>query len=438
MSSSIPPDGEFPFFDLSALLGGAQGRDPWKQAADMATAIASNNNTEPNLDPIQRMQVEDLARVAELQVSNAIGVSLPPSTRISAVTRAVWAAKSVEAYRRFFDEFGQALSSSMQTEMDGAGYGSGEPDSADIESLAESLEQHADGLGSAGFDPSSLFPPQLMAQMFAALGPMLVSSSAASMIGHLGQRALGQYDLPIPRPDDTVLVIPSTIDEKADEWDVDSPDLRLWVLIHELTAHATLSVPHVKSRLEALLMDFASAFRPNVEMIRDQLGDLSDPSRLNEMASVMNDPDMVLSMMRSPAQDLLVPQLDALVAVILGFVDYTVDQICSSLIPSHPLIRERIRERWIDVAPADRFMERLLGLEIDESTLNRGTDFINGVVARAGDDGLIRLWADELDLPTAAEVDAPGLWLARIGMGDDAGTAAGLDVPDDLSGLDDL
>jgi uncharacterized protein (DUF2342 family) len=48
--------------------------------------------------------------------------------------------------------------------------------------------------------------------------------------------------------------------------------------------------------------------------------------------------------------------------------------------------------------------------------VDRGAAFIEGVVERAGEEALIRLWADERDLPTPAEVDAPGLWLARIGL----------------------
>jgi uncharacterized protein (DUF2342 family) len=40
------------------------------------------------------------------------------------------------------------------------------------------------------------------------------------------------------------------------------------------------------------------------------------------------------------------------------------------------------------------------------------------VVERAGEDGLARLWATERELPTPAEVDAPGLWLARIDLPD--------------------
>ena len=38
----------------------------------------------------------------------------------------------------------------------------------------------------------------------------------------------------------------------------------------------------------------------------------------------------------------------------------------------------------------------------------------NGVIERAGDDGLGRLWSSVEHLPTPNEVDAPGLWLARI------------------------
>lgn len=421
MSSGNPP-GDFPFFDLNSLLGGMGGRDPWQAAAELAAAIASDGGTEPNLDPVQRMAIEDLGRVAELQVGEAVGVSLPPGTRLTAVTRGTWARRSVEAYRPFFERFGEALSSGIQAGGPGFGAGDDLPDFSDLSGLTG----------------------QMMGQMFAALGPMLVSSSAGTLLGHLGQRALGQYDLPVPRRSEAggaaeVLVVPSSIDAAAAEWDVPVDELRLWVLLHELTAHAVLSVPHVGARLESLLIDFASAFRPNNELIDERFGSITDLSQLQELSESLSDPDAVLSLLRSPAHDLLMPQLDALVATVLGFVDHTVASMALGLIAHHDTIRTRFRQRWIDVAPADRFMERLLGLQIDAGTLDRGDRFIAGLVERAGDAGLRRLWADELDLPTAAEVDAPGLWLARIGFdeGGDGGDLTGFEVPDDLSGLDD-
>jgi putative hydrolase len=429
VSSSNPLGGDVPFFDFNSLLGGLSGADPWKAATEIAMSIASDGGSEHNIDPAIRLAVEDLARVAELHVQQAAGVRLPPDTRVSAVTKSVWAAQSVAAYRPFFERFGEALSASMEAETSTFMTELGGDQGDDLEPAdSPSGDPMADMVG--------LFPAQMMSQLFSTLGPMLVSTSAGSMIGHLGRQALGQYDLPIPRSGSEVLVVPGNIDETAIEWDVPANDLRLWVLVHDLVAHAVLSVPHVKARLEALLLDFASAFRPNQQAIAERFGTITDIAQMQQLSEDIGNPDVVLSLMRSPAHDLLVPQLDALVAAILGFVRHTVAEITDGLVMSRARIEERIWERWTDVAPADRFMERLLGLEIDEQTLNRGRNFIDGIVDRTGEVGLIRLWGDELDLPTAAEVDAPGLWLARIGLDDDADSLS-LDVPDDLSGLDD-
>ncbi len=420
MSSSGDPLGDFPFFDLNNLMGGA-GADPWAMAARLAATIATDGGTEPNLDPLLRIQVEELARVAELHVAQATGIDLPSNTSVEAVTRGTWTERSLETFRPFFERFGEALGTAMQSDLEA------ESDAGDSDA--------DDAVNPFGGDALTA----MLTQLFASMGPMLVSASAGSMLGHLGQSALGQYDLPIPRNNDTVLVVPSNIDAMAEEWDVPIDDLRLWILIHELSAHAVLSVPHVRKRVEALLIDFAAAFRPNTDLIAEQfssMGSITDLSQIQEMSESMNDPDLLLSMMRSPAHDLLVPQFDALVATILGFVAHTVDTISSGLVTNSGTIRSRFRQRWIDVTPADRFMERLLGLEITEQTLERGDRFISGVHERAGDEGLERLWADELDLPTAAEVDAPGLWLARIGLEGDLGEVS-TEIPDDLSGLDD-
>ncbi|HEX6236993.1 MAG TPA: zinc-dependent metalloprotease, partial [Acidimicrobiales bacterium] len=68
---------------------------------------------------------------------------------------------------------------------------------------------------------------------------------------------------------------------------------------------------------------------------------------------------------------------------------------------------------------ADRFVERLLGLELGQATYERGSTFVEGVIERAGEEGLARLWEGERMLPSPPEVDAPGLWLARIELPED-------------------
>ena len=401
MDSENTPGDEFPFFDLGAMLGGIGSGREWETARNVAASVASNGESEPNVDPLARREIESLVRVAELQVADQLQGVLPsPDMKISVVTRGEWARRSVEVYRPFFERFGEAI--------------------GDSEPLVD--------------DPSDPFATML-GQMLKGIAPMMVSATAGTMLGHLGQRALGQYELPVPRHGTDILIVSSTVDRAAAEWGVGVTDLRLWILVHEMVTHTVLSVPHVAKRLESLLLDFASAFKPNLDQINDQFGSMTDLSQLQELSETFSEPTALLSMMKSGAHGLLMPQLDAMVAIIIGFVEHTVDRICGSLVPSSAQIKEHFRNRWSDSVPSDRFTEELLGLNITTETFNRGDQFITGIRERAGVEALDRLWADELDLPTAAEVNAPGLWVERVGLDPDFGPAVD-QIPDDLSGLE--
>ena len=92
------------------------------------------------------------------------------------------------------------------------------------------------------------------------------------------------------------------------------------------------------------------------------------------------------------------------------------DQVGTKLIGSYGMLTEALRRRRVETSEADRFVERLIGLELTQATYDRGAAFVDGVVERAGEEGLSRLWEGERMLPSPPEVDAPGLWLARIDL----------------------
>jgi uncharacterized protein (DUF2342 family) len=92
------------------------------------------------------------------------------------------------------------------------------------------------------------------------------------------------------------------------------------------------------------------------------------------------------------------------------------DTVGHGLIGSYPMLTEALRRRRVTADPSDRFVERLFGLGLTQEQYERGSAFVNGVVDRAGAAGLERLWLSARELPTPAEVDAPGLWLARIDL----------------------
>jgi len=58
----------------------------------------------------------------------------------------------------------------------------------------------------------------------------------------------------------------------------------------------------------------------------------------------------------------------------------------------------------------------LLGLELGRDHYDEGLAFARGVVERGGIDQLNRLWTGREMMPTRPELEAPGLWLARIDL----------------------
>ena len=168
--------------------------------------------------------------------------------------------------------------------------------------------------------------------------------------------------------------------------------------------------------------------------------DQSDP--IAAMQQAFGDPEVLLGAVRSPEQAALEPELDAAVAVTIGAIDWVVDAVSVRIIGGNALqIAEAVRRRRAETSPDDVFVERLLGIRLGAEQTARGKAFVQGVVDRAGENGLEPFFTDPAAVPTPNEIEAPGLWLARIdlplldgALDDDLGGS----VPDDLSGFDDL
>ena len=133
------------------------------------------------------------------------------------------------------------------------------------------------------------------------------------------------------------------------------------------------------------------------------------------LQQALGDPEVLLGAVTSPEQLALQPRLDALVSVVVGYTDWVVDAVAVRVVGGNALrIAEAVRRRRVETTSADSFVEQLLGIRLGEAQVARGKAFVQGVVDRAGDDGLRPLLERADALPTPSEVDAPGLWLARL------------------------
>jgi putative hydrolase len=403
MSPTPPPDGgnffESMLGDLLKLVK-SQGPVNWELARQLALGIATGGEPETNIDPLDRIRLEELARIAELHVGDATGLATTATGRtvgVVPVTRGQWAWHSLEAWKPLLETMAESLSAASADQ--GADQGPTELD------LPESLRSG---------DPEQM--EELLGNWAQAMGPMLLALQFGTTIGHLAERAFGQYHLPVPRPEgDEILVVPANVSTFAEDWSLPADDVTLWVCLNELAHHSVLSRPAVRDRLSELLLGYVTGFRPDPAVLESKLADL-DPSDMSAIQATLGNPSALLGDMRTPEQERIRSQLEAVVDTLEGYVDHVLDTIGGRLVGSYPALSEAMKRRRVERGAGERLMETLFGLTLGQTEFDRGAAFVEGVVERAGSDALVRLWADQEHLPTPAEVDAPGLWLERINL----------------------
>ncbi|MEO8264889.1 MAG: zinc-dependent metalloprotease [Ilumatobacteraceae bacterium] len=378
------------FGDLARALSG-QGPLNWDAARQFAGLAATGGGAEPNIDPSVRIKLGQLAQIAELHVRDLTGFD-GPSPEILPVTSGAWAQRTLEAYRPLFTELATSL---------GKPAVSSEPDAIDLNA-----------------DPMMA----MMANLSKMMAPSMMGMAVGSMVGRMATQAFGQYDLPIPRQDTSITVLPGNIDRFAEEWSISADEMRMWVLAQELTGHALFSITSLREDFASLVRRHVGAFRPDPEAIAEKLGSLDsdDEDPMQAMQQVLGDPAVLLGAVQSPEQRELEPSLDAAAAVVIGYVDYMVDGVSVRVIGGDALrIAEAVRRRRVDHGADDLYIERLLGLRLTHHQVQRGKNFVGGVVDRVGEARLSALLARPNALPTPAEIDAPGLWVARLELAGD-------------------
>jgi putative hydrolase len=384
----LNPFANLPMFgDLAKALSG-QGPLNWDAARQFAALAATGGEPERNVDPQVRIALGALSGIADMHIREVTGLEPHPQRfEVVTVTPGAWAQRTLSDYQPLFGE------------------------------LAASLNQRPPTDDDAIVDPSMA----MMAGLSQMMAPAMLGMAVGSMVGQLAKRAFGQHDLPIPRPAaGEMVLVPDTIDAFATEWELPRDDLRLWVLTQELAASALFSVPHIREAVSTSVRRHVGGFRPDPNALMEKLSTVEsstdDDDPMAALQRAFGDPEVLLGAVRSPEQLALQPQLDALLALVIGYVDHVVDTVGTRLLGSPGRISEAVRRRRIESSPEDLFVERLLGLRLDRQQVDRGKAFVTGVVERAGNEGLAQLYASADHLPTPAELDAPGLWLARIDL----------------------
>jgi putative hydrolase len=403
MTSQGPGDGspfQFLLGDLMNMLGGAN-TDQWELTRAFGLNVATGGEAEPNVEPLQRIRLEELARVAELHVTETTGMPISSDGRrvtCIPVSRGDWTARALDAWR--------PVLSAMTAPPPGAEAMGAPPSPEQLFGGDASGEGLGEGFG------------ELMNKWAAAIGPMFVGLQLGSVVGHLSQRALGQYVLALPWPPaDELLIVTANVTSFAQDWSLPEEEALLWVCARELASHTVLSRPPVRGRLDELLKEVAESATAAQGCLSDQLQSLGEGGMdMESLQSLFGDPDALLGGLLTPEAKHSSDQLTSLAVVIDAYADHVAETVGTALVSSHSQLSEAWYRRRIERGKGEEAAGSLFGLDLEQAQVDRGRAFVSGVIERAGEDGLARLWSSARNLPTPAEVDAPGLWLERIDL----------------------
>lgn len=286
-----------------------------------------------------------------------------------------------------------------------------------IRANVESFQLLADPIIDSLLAKKSVTAPGAMAT---SIGSRVAGVEVGMLLSYLATRVLGQFELLGPprsagdekTPGRLTLVAPNIVAAER-SLDVDPADFRLWVCLHEVT-HRTqfAAAPWLHGHVQDLLREFLLASdldtRALLGRIRQAVSGLAGAARGRGDLSLVE-------LIQTPEQRVILDRLTGLMSLLEGHADVVMDTVGPSVVPSVATIRKRFDQRRRDANPLQRFVRRLLGVEMKMKQYAEGARFVRAVIDEVGMAGLNTVWSAAERLPTGVEIREPKLWLERVG-----------------------
>jgi len=267
---------------------------------------------------------------------------------------------------------------------------------------------------------------------------LLMGAQVGALTGVLSQRVLGQYDLALldeqspPRVPPRLLLLAPNLAIAARNLSVDREELVLWVSIHEITHAVQFSgAPWLREHLGGMLRELIDGLEVTLlggdshdedgggakatngaSNGRFALPKLPDPAELRTIVERARNGELLRLTLGEDRWE-LVERMQAVMSLIEGHAEHTMDAVGAEVLPSLPKLRRAMNRRRESRGLPWRVLERLMGLEMKMRQYEVGRRFCDAVVAQGGPQALARAWSGPEQLPSASELTDPAAWLAR-------------------------
>jgi coenzyme F420 biosynthesis associated uncharacterized protein len=253
----------------------------------------------------------------------------------------------------------------------------------------------------------------LAKSMVAIANRMVTTRQIGYLLGFMGQRVLGQYDVALLSAESVpgrLLFVDENIRHTASVLDVPLDPFRTWIALHETThafefeAHPWLR-PYLAERLERQLAALSTSGRG---FNRESLGRMRRSLRGDARG------EHPMEMLMSDEQRREFREIQAVMSVLEGFSDFMMDAVGRELVPDVETISSRFHARRGQRTGLERLMMRVTGMDLKMEQYRKGEEFVAEIARLGGPEALKALWLGPESLPSPEEIAQPSRWTMRV------------------------
>jgi len=286
-----------------------------------------------------------------------------------------------------------------------------------IASFQRLVGPHLDRLASSRIVASTGPVAGRLAAPLAAAGRTATGTQMGMVLGWLSTRVLGQYDLLLTEEavadQDLVYFVGPNVVALEQRYGFEPSEFRLWLALHEVTHRCQFTaIPWMRDYFVSLVREGLGSLDPDPSRFAEALRRIAEEIRAGRNPLRDNG---ALGLVATPEQLEGLHRIQALMSLLEGHGDVTMDRAGAAVIPHAARFGEVLRQRRNQTRGLARLLQQLIGMEAKFRQYEEGERFIAAVEESGGPGLLDRAWRGPEWLPSLAEIRDPSSWIARVG-----------------------